>query len=52
MSLKARVDALYAGAISDVSSHIIVTKDSKVIKKAVSGSNPHKVIEITVRLSV
>lgn len=50
MSLKARVDKLYTGAISEVSSRIIVTKDDKPIKKVTHGTNKNKVIEITVRL--
>jgi hypothetical protein len=49
-SLKARVDKLHAGLISQVSSRIIVTKGDKVIKKAQHGTNPNKVIQIEVKL--
>ncbi len=50
MSLKARVDKLYSGTISTVSSHIIVSKDGKEVKRAEYGNNKHKVIRIVVRL--
>lgn len=49
-SLKARVNKLHAGLISQVSSRIIVTKDDKVVKKATAGTNPNKIIQIEVRL--
>lgn len=49
-NLKARVDKLHAGTISDVTSRIIVRNKDKVIKKATFGTNKKKVIEIVVRL--
>ncbi|HAT1745439.1 TPA: hypothetical protein I8Z16_001730 [Legionella pneumophila] len=48
--LKARIDKLYSGSISHVTSKIIVYKDDKIIKQKVIGNNKEKVIEIAVRL--
>ncbi|MFG0161175.1 hypothetical protein ACF0MN_10975 [Legionella pneumophila] len=48
--LKARIDKLYAGTISHVTSKITVSKDDKIIKQKVIGNNKEKVIEIAVRL--
>jgi len=50
MSLKARIDRLYAGTISQVTSKLTVTKDDKVIKEKVIGNNKKKVIQIVIRL--
>lgn len=50
MSLRARVNALYTGTISEVSSKIIVTKNDKELRRAEIGNNRNKVIEILVRL--
>ena len=48
--LKARIDKLYSGTISLVTSKITVKKDDEVIKQKVIGNNDRKVIEIVVRL--
>lgn len=48
--LKGRIDKLYAGTISHVTSKITVSKNEKVIKQKVIGNNQNKVIEIVVRL--
>lgn len=48
--LKARIDKLFTGSISSVTSKITVTKDDKIIKQKVIGNNTQKVIEIVVRL--
>ena len=47
--LKARIDNLYQGSISHVSSRIVVLKDDKVIKKVVHGNNKQKVIELVIK---
>lgn len=48
--LKGRIDKLYSGTISHITSKIIVTKDDKTIKQKSIGNNNEKVIEIVVRL--
>ena len=48
-SLKSRVNNIYAGTISDVSSRIVIIKDDKTIKKVCHGTNKNKVIEIAIR---
>lgn len=48
--LKGRIDKLYAGTISNVTSKITVSKDDKVIKQVKTGNNKQKVIEIVIRL--
>jgi len=48
--LKGRIDKLFAGTISSVTSKITVTKDDKVIKQKTIGNNHQKVIEIVVKL--
>lgn len=48
--LKGRIDKLYSGTISHVTSKITVTKELQVIKQKVIGNNNEKVIEIVVRL--
>jgi hypothetical protein len=48
--IKGRIDKLYAGTISDVTSKITVTKNDEVIKEKVIGNNINKVIQIVVRL--
>ncbi len=48
--LKGRIDKLFTGTISSVTSKITVTKDDKVLKQKVIGNNTQKVIEILVRL--
>lgn len=50
MSLKARIDKLYAGTISILTTKFIVSKDDKIIKQKTIGNNTNKVIEIVVRL--
>jgi hypothetical protein len=47
---KARLDKLYAGTISDITSKIVVKKGETILKQAKSGNNPQKVIEIVIRL--
>jgi|GEM_PF-6730100 len=49
-SLKARVDSLYTGAVSTVSSHICIYKSDTLVKKKVHGTNKNKVIRIAIRL--
>ncbi len=49
-SLKGRIDKLFAGTISDVTSKITVTKGEQVIKEKKIGNNQQKVIQIVVRL--
>lgn len=49
-SLKSRIDKLYQGTISTVSSRIKVIKGETVIKEKKIGNNMEKVIEIVVRL--
>ena len=48
--IKGRIDKLYAGTISNVTSKITVLKDDTIIKQKVIGNNQQKVIEIVVRL--
>jgi hypothetical protein len=48
--LKGRINKLYAGTISNVTSKITVSKDDKVIKQTKTGNNKQKVIEIVIRL--
>lgn len=48
--LKGRIDRLYTGTISTVSSKITVTKGDAVVKEKVIGNNKKKVIQIVVRL--
>ncbi len=48
--LKGRVDKLYTGTVSTVTSEIRVTKDDQVLKQKVIGNNKKKVIRIVVRL--
>lgn len=48
--LKGRIDKLYAGKISQVTSKITVSRGDEIIKKKVIGNNTQKVIEIVVRL--
>lgn len=48
--LKGRIDRLYTGTISTVSSKITVKKDDAVVKEKVIGNNKKKVIQIVVRL--
>ena len=48
--IKGRIDKLYAGTISDVTSKITVTKNDEVIKEKVIGNNVNKVIQIVVRI--
>lgn len=50
MNLRSRVDKLYSSMVSDVSSRIVVKKDDKVVKQAKHGTNPHKLIQIEVKL--
>lgn len=50
MSQKARVDKLFAGTISQITSRIVVMKGDTVLKEKVIGNNKEKVIEIVVRL--
>ena len=49
-SLKARINKLHSGVISNVTSTIEIRKDDKVIKRRTYGTNEHKVVEIVVRL--
>ena len=48
--LKARIDKLYAGTISHVTSKIIIKKGEVIVKQKKIGNNEQKVIEITVNL--
>lgn len=48
--IKARIDKLYAGTITDVTSKISVKKNDEIIKQSVVGNNKNKVIEIVIRL--
>jgi hypothetical protein len=48
--LKGRIDKLFSGSISHVTSKITISKDEKVIKQKTIGNNQQKVIEIVVRL--
>ena len=48
--LKGRIDKLYTGTISHVTSKLTVQKGDRVIKQKVIGNNPGKVIEIVIRL--
>lgn len=48
--LKSRIDKLYRGSVSNITSKIIISKDGQEIKKTVTGNNKEKVIEILVRL--
>jgi hypothetical protein len=48
--LKGRIDKLFAGTMSHVTSKISVCKDEQVIKQKSIGNNTQKVIEIVVRL--
>jgi len=47
---KARIDKLFAGTVSDVTSKITVSKDDKILKQTKTGNNKQKVIELIVRL--
>lgn len=47
--LKGRIDKLFTGTISVVTSKITVIKDDEIIKQKVIGNNKQKVIEIVVR---
>lgn len=48
--LKGRIDKLYSGTISHVTSKMTVSKDETIIKQKVIGNNQKKVIEIVIRL--
>lgn len=48
--MKQRLEKLYSKSISDVTSHIVIFKDDKMIKKVIHGTNPEKVIALIVRL--
>lgn len=48
--LKSRIDKLYHGTISKVTSKITVKKNDDVIKESKIGNNKEKVIQIVVRL--
>ena len=48
--LKSRIDRLFAGSVSTVTSKITVTKNDAVIKEKVIGNNAQKVIQIIVKL--
>jgi len=48
--LKARIDKIFAGTISHVTSKITVYKDDTIIKQKTIGNNSQKVIEILVKL--
>ena len=48
--LKGRIDKLYAGTVSNVTSKITVSKGEDVIKEKKIGNNKQKVIQIVVRL--
>ena len=47
---KARIDKLHSGAISTVSSEILITKNGKTLRQDKRGTNLNKVIRIVVRL--
>lgn len=49
-NLKSRVDKLYRGSISPITSVIKVVKGETVLKESKTGNNKEKVIEIVVRL--
>lgn len=48
--LKGRIDRLFTGSISHVTSKLTVSKDDKIIKQKIIGNNQQKVIEIVVKL--
>lgn len=48
--IRGRIDKLYAGTISDVTSKITISKLDKIIKEKKIGNNQDKVIQIVVRL--
>jgi hypothetical protein len=48
--LKARIDKLYSGSVSSVTSKITVMKNDEIIKQKVIGNNKEKVIQIIVKL--
>lgn len=48
--LKGRIDKLFSGMISQVTSKISLYKNDTIIKQKTIGNNEHKVIEIVVRL--
>lgn len=50
MSLKARVDKLYAGSISKTTAKFVVLKDGKEVKKKIIGNNRDRVVEIIIEL--
>ena len=48
--LKGRIDKLYSGTVSNVTSKITVKKNEDILKQKVIGNNSQKVIEIIVKL--
>jgi hypothetical protein len=50
MSIKSRIDKLYRGTITDITSRITVKKNEQVIKQKTVGTNLNKMIELIVSL--
>ena len=48
-SIKSRLDKLYAGSISAITSKITVTKDGEILKEKTIGNNKNKMIQILVK---